>query len=290
MNDQFVGARSITYAGIVAIFASTMFPWMRASFGDSNWKLGPLWTQEFRPSAILLLGLLVVLGLLAAKGTLPLAAIALPAQVWGMFAGMFWLVGVGLQSLLPRSIVPDSVIPKSSFTILLAVIGSMMVSITVLAESLGMLGNLMVRVYDLAFGIVVIVSVLIARDLPWVIVDVGVLEWRVGADAVPVLGGLVSLVAIAVAAIVLTEMILETSWSQIVLIVLGISLSVLGSLALMLRSLFRSLANYGVERAGVPSAGADTLEYGVGPWVLIAAGLVTAGFAVLRNRASRTLV
>ena len=281
--------RDSTYIGVVAIFASAFFPWMRVSFGDSNWKLGPLWTEEFRPSTILLLGLLVLLGALAAKGTLPLAAIALPAQVWGMFAVSFWLAGLGLQSLLPRSIVPDSVIPKSSFTILLAVIGTMMVSITVLAESLGMLGNLMVRVYDLAFGIVVIMSVLIARDLPWVVVDVGVLKWRVGADVVPVLGGLVSLVALAVAAIVLTEMILETSWSQIVLIVLGIFLSLFGSLALMLRSVFRSLANYGIEHAGVPSAGADTLGYGIGPWVLIAAGLVTVGFAVLRNRASRTL-
>ncbi len=277
--------------GFAAVGVSAVLPWARGIGPAEDIVLHPLLTDAFRPSAllVLLLGGLGV-GLHLVKQSLT-ALVGLAGLLWAAWAMLIWALGVRLQWLLPESVLLDGAVVRLSPGVVVALVGGMTAFAGAVAEtaSAGSADQhrLSLPVWRSLAALAVVVLLLWARSFRWFLVDAEPIEWSVGAEAVPGVGDVFSIVILATAAAAVAAALVRARWLPIAVIVGGATTTMLAVVAFVAVGGLSSAVEATLDRFG-PTAGWDLdVSTGSGLVLTCVGGIAAVVFGLVSLRSAR---
>ncbi len=277
--------------GFAAVAGSAVLPWARGIGPAEEIVLHPVLTDAFRPSALLVLllgGLGVSLYLVQRSLT---ALVGLAGLLWAGWAMLIWVLGVRLQWLLPESVLLDGAVVRLSPGVVIALVGGMTAFAGAVADtaSAGSADprRLSLPVWHSLGALTVVVLLLWARSFRWFLVDAQPIEWSVGAEALPGIGDVFSLVILATAAAAAATVLVTARWVPVAVIVGGATTTMLAVVAFVAVGGLSSAVEATLDRFG-PTAGWDLdVSTGSGLVLTCVGGLAAMAFGIVSMRAAR---
>jgi hypothetical protein len=247
-----------------------------------------LGTDAFRPSTVLVLLVVAAgVGLRVAgrDGTVPAG---LAGLLWMSSSLCVWYLGVRVQRVLPQAVLPNGAAVEIGPGVLIAIVGGALAFVA----ACGMVGyrtwrpdvEARVPIVSLSAAVAVGLVSLWARGFRWLQIDGRRFHWALGSDAVPGIGDGVAVAVVALLGGALTLAITPRRWLAVAVVVLGAIVALLAALVGLTGVALRHAAERAISSLGLFEGDEYEMRVGIGPWVLVGAGLASAAYGVARLR------
>lgn len=257
--------------GAALMVMSAFFPWIEARTRSSEFRVTPGLESVLAPGTILVLFLLVV-GLVVFVVNGFVGLLGAMAALWFNLSITFWLFGASAASWLPTGLLPDNPAASVELGAALGLTGSLVMLAGValhLAERTWNFHAPSINSWTFIFGAALALIAIVSRSVPWITLEAVNFEWELAADAIPIVGDLISGTLLVVAVI---AMLVGTVGGRTI----GL-LGVIAGAALFGLSLLGALSGSLLERAGAELAERAGLDIDV----VTASMLAPAAFALV---------
>jgi hypothetical protein len=230
--------RLLVAAGAAATVASVFVPWVFGRGLSNSYSFVPIRSTWTIPLAVVMCSGVLV-GLVRLRAGTSVAVLGITAGAWSLVSLGVWVVAARIMALLPIDWLPDDSVVRVGPGATLGLAGGVMMLTGVVADLTG-------RTWRVELPVVVgwvqpvlwtlAIATLAVRQLPWIVVrtDVGV-EWSLPIDVVPVLGDVLVISSVVLAAALLVVGLVPGRMPLLVAGVMAVVTGVSALLALVLQ-------------------------------------------------------
>jgi hypothetical protein len=261
-------------AGMIALSAS--LPWLAGGAGTVG-SFHPILTATLRPSALIVLALVLVGAAGARRSTAATAIAGCGGLLWLTSALTVWLLGLRLQDLTPAALLPDGLAVRTGVGSVLGIMGGFTLVLAALLDVSQATWPAVVTRWRLQLGragLAMTLSLLLvaSRGTPWIRVQAGSDRWGLGADAIPVVSDVLAILTLAGVAVLWIWALERRRITSFALLALGLAATALGGAAGLVVGVSGVPIGAFLRRLDVTANSAVTVETGWGPWALAIVG------------------
>jgi hypothetical protein len=270
-------------AGMIALSAS--LPWLVGGTGTVG-LLHPIFTPALRPSALVVLTLVVVGAAGGRRSTAATAIAGCGGLLWMTSALTVWLFGLRLQGLTPAALLPDGLAVRTGVGSVLGIVGGFTLVLAAVLDVSQATWPTVVTRWRLQLGrvgLVMALSLLLvaSRGTPWVRVQAGSDRWSLGADALPVVSDMLAVLTLAGVVVLWVWALERRRITSCAMLAIGLAATALGGAAGLVVGVSGAPIGAFLRRLDVTANSAMTVETGWGPWVLAIVGVTMVLIAVV---------
>lgn len=283
-TERTASSQVIVLVGVGFMIVSAFLPWYTARSVDYVASFGPISTEPFRPSAVVLL-LLAVGGaahhLISGKSP---AIVALAGIFWLGFALLMWYLGIRLQWVLPESVLADDAHLQVNAGLVCAVVSGFLIvtasALTSISIMFGYQTSPALPLLRLLGAGIVVLALIFSRNYRWAVVGAYGRSWGFGSDAIPVLGDVLGILILAAVIASSALSVAPLRWIALVSLVAGTAVAVVSLVAFVGTTLLRDAAQAGIESLEFLEGGSPELGLGSGALLTSGAGVLCALFSL----------
>lgn len=272
----------------IVVGGSLFFPWMRFGVGNLSASFTPVTSDVAAVGAWILITTLFLATSLSYAKEWALALVGWSAASIAGFAILNWLVIQRFSSLLSIRIVKTEFGSVIQPALVVAMVSSLLLVAVVVFDSLGDISTSPllqlsggVRVTTALIGSV---SILLARDLPFVYARFGSVTWAVGGGSIPAVGELLGIAGLVCVTCLIVGLFVSHVALERAVVASALAFGVVALLAALLDAVLVSIIASMLGRLSGRPDGKPVIESAFGPWACVVVAVLIAGSSLYANR------